>query len=198
MQAFRTCATAARGNGFEAGFPNFNYRPGPQGLGFVGESIFLTKAGAETRDVPLSELKLNAADLGNFWERLKAANVYASGQKGFVGGFPTYFHADYGKGIVCGTVLIKEKAGMWEDVPLADLGNPALTDVQARFKGTQAYAGKFGFIGGFPNLFHAKQTVFVGIGRPTSRIVCGTVLIRSNYIDIQVGGPVRTAVLREV
>ena len=156
MQAFRSRAIAARALGFVGGFPNFYLEPGPQGLGSVGGTIFLTHAAAEWRDVPLSEL--DNVDLNNFEERMRKTNVYAN-KHGFVGGFPNYFHEDYGRGIVCGTILLKNAAATWEDVYLSDLGNPALDDFEARFKGTQDYAASHGFLGGFPNLFHAKERV---------------------------------------
>ena len=185
MQAFRSRAIAARGLGFVGGFPNFYLEPGPSGLGFVGGTIFLTRAAAEWRNVPLSDL--DNVDLNNFEERMRKTNVYAN-KHGFVGGFPNYFHEDDGSGTVCGTILVKNTAATWEDVYLSDLGNPALDDFEARFKGTQDYAASHGFLGGFPNLFHADERVIQGLtGRPVFRTVCGTVLIRSHFIDFQTG-----------
>jgi hypothetical protein len=196
MQAFRSRATAATALGFVGGFPNFYLEPGPAGLGFVGGTIFLTHAAAEWRNVPLSDL--HNVDLNNFEERMRETSVYADGQ-GFAGGFPNYFHDDYGRGTVCGTILLKHAAATWEDVYLSDLGNPALDDFEARFRGTQDYATSHGFLGGFPNLFDGKKLVIqAGTGRPILRTVCGTVLIRSHYFDFQTGRRERAAEWRNV
>jgi hypothetical protein len=198
MEAFRSRQAAATNLGFVGGFPNFYSYPGAGSVGFVGGTIFLTQAAAEWRDVPLSDL--DNVDLNNFEERMRKTNVYAN-RNGFVGGFPNYFHAEYhdGRGIVCGTILLKQEASTWEDVYTEDLGNPALDDYESRFKGTQDYAGGHGFLGGFPNLFHAEERTFdVVNGRPVNRTVCGTVLIRSNYINFQTGRRERAAELRNV
>jgi hypothetical protein len=70
---------------------------------------------------------------------------------------------------VCGTVLIKSSCATLRDVPLTELGNPPLSDIGARFRATQDYATREGFVGGFPNFFHADH----GNG-----IVCGTILLK--------------------
>jgi hypothetical protein len=183
MELFRSCHNAAPKPRFLGGFPNFFYKPGSGGVGFTATAIFLTGAAAEWRDVPLSEL--NNVELNNFEARMREANVYAR-RNGFVGGFPNYFHQDYhdGRGIVCGTILIKSLAATSEDVSLKDLGNPALDDYDALFTGTQLYAERGGFLGGFPDLSPHKQLAFDPATRePVMRTVCGAVLIRSNYFD---------------
>ena len=180
MQTFRFRMEAATRAGFLAGFPNFY--EAQHGNDTVGGTILIKHTGAEWRNVPLAHLK--SVPVENFGERMRATNAYAS-QNGFVGGFPTFFHADYGEGpdpirhqlvegIVCGTVLLRSGAAEWRDVPLPELGNPALDDVEARFRGTQNYANRHGFVGGFPNLFHADH----GHG-----IVCGTVLLKSDFAE---------------
>jgi len=111
---------------------------------------------------------INQPSLDDFAARMRASNDYA-GRHGFLSGFPTFFHADYGKGVVCGTVLIRREAGEWRDVPLSELG-VALDDIPGRFRATQQWASARGFIGGFPNFFHADH----GQG-----IVCGTILLKA-------------------
>jgi hypothetical protein len=36
----------------------------------------------------------------------------------FVGGFPNMFHADHGRGVVCGTILLRDNTAEWRDVLL--------------------------------------------------------------------------------
>jgi hypothetical protein len=136
----------------------------------VGGTIFLRAAAGEWRDVPLAQL--GNPSLNDFGARLKGTQVYAKNY-GFVGGFPNFFHADYGRGIVCGTILIKSDGAEWRDVSLTELGNN-LYDIGARFRGTQDYATRNGFVGGFPNMFHADY----GHG-----IVCGTILLKQNVAE---------------
>jgi hypothetical protein len=64
--------------------------------------------------VPLAELGNNLNDIG---ARFRGTHDYAT-RNGFVGGFPNMFHADYGNGIVCGTILLKQNVAEWHDVLL--------------------------------------------------------------------------------
>lgn len=180
MQNFRHRAETAGRISFVGGFPNFY--EATHGLDRVGGTVFVKQAAAEWRDIPLVELG-NVA-LGDFSERMRATNTYAS-QNGFVGGFPTFFHADYGRGIVCGTVLLKSEGAEWRDIPLSELGSPALDDFEARFRATQDYASRNGFVGGFPNLFHAQAVVEVDprTGRRRRDTVCGTVLLKPGFAE---------------
>lgn len=100
--------------GFIGGFPN--YHSIPNGTGFLCGTFLLTNAAAEWRDVPLSEL--GNPPLNDIRQRFTSANDYAY-RNGYLGGFPTFYHADYGKGIVCGIILIKKEAGEWRDVIIA-------------------------------------------------------------------------------
>jgi hypothetical protein len=185
MQAFRHRAEAAAqanlsGADFVGGFPNFY--EATRGQDHFGGTVFVNRAGAEWRDVPLA--KLGNVALEDFGERMRATNSYAS-REGFVGGFPTFFHADVGNGIVCGTVLLKTECAVWRDISLADLGNPPLDDFEARFRATQDYATRNGFVGGFPNMFHAETSVIVDIttGQKRRTTVCGTVLIKPGFAE---------------
>jgi hypothetical protein len=193
-EVFRMRAGLAAASGFLGAFPNFY--SAPRGLGFVSGTIFVTGAAAEWRDVPLAEL--GGVSLDDFEGRMRATNAYAT-KNGFTGGFPNYFHADYGNGIVCGTILLKSSGAEWRDVPLSELGDPELSDFEARFRATHDYANRNGFVGGFPNLFHAeKQTRDFRTGRPIRQVVCGTVLLRPDFIDFRTGRRSRVAEWRDV
>jgi hypothetical protein len=167
MGSFRSSAVEANNEGFVGAFPNFF--TAWYGPAFVAGTVFVGTNVAQWRDVPLAELGNPA--LGDFGARMRAVNVYAS-QHGYVAAFPNFFHADYGHGIVCGTVLLNGPGVEWRDVPLSELGNPSLDDIGARFRATNAWATQHGYVGGFPNFFHADY----GHG-----IVCGTVLLKLGY-----------------
>jgi hypothetical protein len=164
MGDFRFRADAAAKEQRPGAFPNFYLAH--VGANHVGGTIFLHAAMAEWRDVPLAEL--GNPSLEDFGGRLRGTQDHALKQ-GFAGGFPNYYHADYGNGVVCGTALIRPPGAELRDVPISELGNPALDDIGARFRGTQDYAIRNGFVGGFPNFYHADY----GKG-----IVCGTILIK--------------------
>ncbi len=168
MSVFRFRAEVANREGFVGGFPNFYVATyGPR---HVGGTIFVRAPAAEWRDVPLA--LLGNPSLNDFGGRFRGTQEYATSY-GFVGGFPNFFHADYGRGIVCGTILVTSEGAERRDVPLAELGNN-LNDIGARFRGTQDYAARNGFVGGFPNMFHADY----GNG-----IVCGTILLKQNVAE---------------
>ncbi|MGH6796346.1 MAG: hypothetical protein ACREDD_03095 [Methylocella sp.] len=178
MATFRLVAAEATRQGFTGAFPNFY--EATYGQNHVGGTTFIKKSlWVEWRDVPLADLR--NPSLNDFGGRLRATQEYAT-RNGFVGGFPNFFHADYGKGIVCGTVLIKPQLAVWQDVPLLQLGaNVSLNDIGGRFRGTQDYAKRNAFVGGFPNMFDANY----GKG-----IVCGTILLGQNvavWQDVPMG-----------
>jgi hypothetical protein len=180
IHSFMHRADIAARNGFVGGFPNF-YEATHE-LDRVGGTIFIKPAAAEWRDVPLAEL--GNVSLEDFEERIRGTNAYAS-RNGFVGGFPTFFHADYGSGIVCGTILINSDGAEWRNIPLAELGNPALDDFESRFRATQDYATRNGFEGGFPTLYHGQTVVAIEmIGRSRRVTACGTVLLKRGGIEI--------------
>lgn len=185
MQSFRHRTAAAPSGGFAGAFPNFHDTA--EGRNHFGGTVFVTRAAAEWRDVPLSEMANGG--LGDFAERMRSTNTWA-GSHGFIGGFPTYFHADYGAGTVCGTVLIKSDGAEFRDVALSELGNPALEDFESRFRATQDYASSHGFVGGFPTLHHARAVVDrdVRTGQKIYATVCGTVLFKRGERDIRTLG----------
>lgn len=181
MEGFRHRMGIAPSAGFMGGFPNFYETT--EGRNHLGGTIFLTQAAAEWRDVPLAELG-NVA-LEDFEGRMRATNTWAV-PHGFVGGFPTFFHADYGTGVVCGTVLLGSNGAEFRDIPLSELGNPALDDFEARFRATQDYASRNGFVGGFPTLYHAQAVVDVDVrtGQKKYATVCGAVLLKRGELII--------------
>lgn len=105
--------------------------------------------------------------------RFRMVHQYADAQ-GFSGGFPNFHQADYGHGLVYGTLLLRPGFSTWRDVLAATLGNPPSGDVGARFRATQDYAGQNGFVGGFPNFEQANY----GQG-----LVFGTSLLSANAAE---------------
>lgn len=176
MNMFRVVAREATNQGFIGTFPNFY--TAVYGLRHVAGTIFVKISAAEWRDVPLTDL--GNPSLDDFGGRFRGTQEYAT-RNGFIGGFPNFFHADYGKGIVCGTVLIKPEGGEWRDVPLSELGDHvSLSDIGQRFRGTQDYAGRNSFIGGFPNMFHADVS-----NRGAKLTNCGTILLKRTAAEWQ-------------
>lgn len=166
---FREANDYAWAHRFLSGFPNFH--EADYGLGVVYGTMLLGSDVAEWQDVPLSALgNPNLNDVG---ARFRATNDWAH-RNGFLSGYPNFHHADYGRGIVCGTVLIKKGAGEWRDVPARELGHPAPGDVGARFRATNDWAVRNGFTAGFPNFHQADY------GHGT---VYGTILFRPGRVQ---------------
>ncbi len=151
---------------FVGAYPNFHEVR--KGNNIIGGTIFLKSTTAGWQDIPLAEL--GNPPLDDFAARMRATQNYAV-RNGYVGGFPNFFHKDYGKGIVCGTVLIGNGGAEWRDVSLVELGNPALDNIAARMTTANDYAFKNGYLGGFPTFYHTDY----GKG-----IVCGIILIKKN------------------
>jgi hypothetical protein len=164
MAKFRYRFKKAEETGFVGAYPNFY--EGRQGNNQTGATIFLNKDKAIWADIPISYLGNPA--LKDFGARMRSTQEYAT-RAGFVGGFPNFFHEDYGKGIVCGTILLGNNAAEWRDVPLIELGNPSLDDIGARMRSAHDYAVRNGYVSGFPNFFHARYGVLT---------YCGIILIK--------------------
>jgi hypothetical protein len=144
MAAFRNRMAAAPPLGFAAAFPNF--RDEHIGLNHFGGTILLKQPAVEWRDVPLVEL--GNPPLDNFFKRMRAADTYALAN-GYVGGFPTFYHADYGRGIVCGTVLLNSASAQRRRVSVAELGNPIVADIEGMMRAADEYAHEKMYTGGF-------------------------------------------------
>lgn len=164
MEAFRQRARAAGDSGFLGAFPTFYEATYDNRT--VGAAIMFNGGQAQWRDVPLADLANPGLD--DFDLRMRATQDYAVRQ-GFVGGFPTFFHAGHGAGSVCGTVLLPASTAQWRDLPWNEIGSPDPTDIHARFRGVHDWAVSHMFVGGFPNMYHADT--------PSGR-VAGAVLIK--------------------
>jgi hypothetical protein len=81
-----------------------------------------------------------------FREVQRYADVY-----GFFAGFPNFHEADYGDGVVYGTILLRDTEAEWRDVLRSDLGDPPIDDVPALFRAVDAYAAQQGYPAAFPN-----------------------------------------------
>ena len=149
IAAFQSRAAFAPGLGFATAFPNFYYAQ--RGLDHFGGTVLLKAEAVEWRNVLQSDLRLTG--LTNFGDAMRQVSRFAADQ-GFVGGLPAFTRANYGDGDRLAVYLIKPEAAEWRDVPLEELGlsEPQLGDYGARFRATQDYAGRNGFVGGFPNM----------------------------------------------
>ncbi|MEM9487422.1 MAG: hypothetical protein AAGA83_27460, partial [Cyanobacteria bacterium P01_F01_bin.116] len=105
-----------RQRGYAAGFPSFHEKT-IQGQKIYGAQL-LKAAAVEWRDVP-------ATEIGGFSDTAaRFRNVYDYAHKnGFVGGFPNFHQANYGQGVVYGTLLLKPVAAQWRDTPMAALAS---------------------------------------------------------------------------
>lgn len=106
-------------------------------------------------------------------QRFRETNDYAWAHR-FLSGFPNFHQADYGLGTVYGTILLGADVAEWRDIPARQLGNPPSGDVGARFRATNDWAGRNGFVGGFPNFHQADH----GNG-----LVYGTILLKRGAAD---------------
>ncbi len=170
MGAFRQRTSAASGLGFLGGYPTFYFLK--EGREQLGGALLFRKDAAEWQDVPLVQLGNPALD--DFSLRMRSAQDYAV-RAGFVGAFPTFFDADYGFGRVAGIIFLPAMTAEWRDLSWTDIGSPALDDFVARFRGVNDWAVRNGFLGGFPNMYHADY--------PNGR-VGGSILIKPNQADV--------------
>ncbi|PFK46727.1 hypothetical protein COJ23_22245 [Priestia megaterium] len=168
-QRFRATNDYAVKNGYVGGFPNFHQAD--YGQGVVNGTMLLKQGTAEWRDVPVVELGNPPSD--DIGQRFRATNDYAV-KNGYVGGFPNFHQADYGQGVVNGTILLKQGTAEWRDVPVVELGNPPSDDIGQRFRATNDYAVKNGYVGGFPNFHQADY----GQG-----VVNGTILLKQGTAE---------------
>jgi len=99
-----------------------------------------------------------------FREVQRYADVY-----GFFAGFPNFHEADYGDGVVYGTILLRDTEAEWRDALRSDLGDPHIDDVPALFRAVDAYAAQHGYPAAFPNCEQADH----GQG-----VVYGTILMK--------------------
>jgi len=170
MDAFRQRASAASEMGFVGGYPTFYFLK--EGREELGGALLFRRDAAEWQDVPLVEL--GNPGLDDFGLRMRSAQDYAV-RAGFVGAFPNFFDADYGFGKVVGMIFLPAETAEWRDLTWTDIGSPDLNDVVGRFRGVNDWAVRNGFLGGFPNMYHADH--------PNGR-VAGSILIKPTKADV--------------
>src|SRR6266481_6142658 len=88
---------------------------------------------------------------------------------GFFGGFPNFHEADYGDGVVYGTIFLRDTEAEWRDVPRSEYQIFHIEDVPGLFRAANDYAGRAGFPAAFPNCEQADH----GQG-----VVYGTILMK--------------------
>ena len=91
---------------------------------------------------------------------------------GFVGGFPNFHEADWGGGLVFGSILLHSGSAEWRDIFASDLGNPA--SFEDRFRAVNDYASANGFASGYPTFHEADY------GQGT---VYGCILISGDAVE---------------
>lgn len=105
--------------------------------------------------------------------RFREVNDYAECH-GFFSAFPNFHEADYGDGVVYGTILLRDTEVEWRDVPRTEYGVYHIEDVPAMFRGVNDYAGQQGYPAAFPNFHQADH----GNG-----VVYGTILIKPGITE---------------
>ena len=123
----------------------------------------------DTIDIPISQLN----NPGSFDARFRAIHNWAA-KNGYAAGFPNFHQADYGQGVVYGTVLPKLGTVDVRDISAAELGNPP--NNEARFRAIHNWAAKNGYAAGFPNFHQADY----GQG-----VVYGTTLLKLGTVDVR-------------
>jgi hypothetical protein len=171
MEAFRQRATAASDMGFVGGYPTFYFRR--EGREQLAGALLFREGAAKWDDVPL--VQFGNPRLDDFGQRMRGAQDYAV-RAGFVGAFPNFFDTDNGFGPVAGTIFLPAVTAEWRDLAWTDIGNPDLDDFVGRFRGVNDWAVRNGFLGGFPNMYHADH--------PNGR-VGGSILIKPSQADVR-------------
>lgn len=113
--------------------------------------------------------------MGEWDRRFREAHDWA-GAHGYLSGWPNFHQANYGSGTVYGTFLLPHGSAQWRDVPRAQLGNAAIDDIGAMFRGANDYAVAQGFAAGLPNFHQADY----GAG-----VVCGVFLVHQGLTEFR-------------
>ena len=111
---FRAVSDWASKNGWLSGYPNFHEIDRGKGK-FYGSILFRSSA-ADFRDIRAEELGNPSDDTARF----RAVSNWAT-ERGYVGGFPNFNQANYGRGVVYGAILIKPGYGQFVDIPVRQL-----------------------------------------------------------------------------
>jgi len=100
--------------------------------------------------------------------RFREVQRYANAH-GFLAGFPNFHEADYGDGVVYGTILLRDTEAEWRDVPRSEYQIFHIEDVPGLFRAANDYAAREGYPAAFPNCEQADH----GQG-----VVYGTILMK--------------------
>jgi hypothetical protein len=152
--------------GYVGGIPNFY--SAAYGGGTVYGCVLLKPQYAEWRDIPFADLNSPPTPEARFRE----VNDYSKSLNSIIGGYPNFHQFDYGQGLVCGSVFLKDGAAEWRDLLATELGNPQTAE--DRFRAVHDYASRNGFAGAFPNFHQADY----GQG-----IVYGTFLLKPEAVE---------------
>ena len=101
--------------------------------------------------------------MGEWDRRFREAHDYAVWH-GFATGWPNFYEADYGDGVVYGTFLLPPNTADFRDVPAAEFGLSDRTQVPAMFRAANDYAGRQGYAAGLPD-FHGYLQKCGGLPR---------------------------------
>jgi len=143
-------------NGYQAGLPNLHQAD--HGQGIVFGTILLRNA--EVQNVLATDLGRPSTSEARF----RAVHDWAL-RNGYQAGFPNFHDANHGRGIVFGTVFLRNAEV--RDLSLSELGNPLTSE--DRFRAINDWALRNGYRAGFPNFHQADH----GQG-----VVFGAVLLR--------------------
>ncbi len=141
--------------GFGAGVPTFEN--GTQNGQIVYGTVLIPKKYVEFKDIPQSEL--GNVDLNNFQERVRQSMTWAANH-GYAAGIPTFYHADHGRGIVCGTILFKPESVTFRDVQQSrmEMINRNEAGTAGWVRSVVRYAAKIGQVGAFPTFHQATYS----------------------------------------
>ena len=158
-ERFRAVNDYAVHHGFRAGFPNF--QEAAYDDGFVYGTYLLGAGVAEWQDVPQAEY--GVIDRSDVPAMIRAANDWAA-LKRHACAFPTFHEADYGAGVVYGTVIVSAAAVEFYDVPRSGLGVYDMGDVPGMMRAADDWAGLNGFAAALPTFQQANYGAGVVYG----------------------------------
>ncbi|MFN8345978.1 MAG: hypothetical protein U0X91_13285 [Spirosomataceae bacterium] len=147
-------AYAAR-YGFGAGVPTFEN--GEKNGRIVYGTVLIPAKYVEFKDIPQSEL--GNVDLNNFQERVRQSMTWATNH-GYAAGIPTFYHANHGRGVVCGTILFKPGSVTFRDVKESNMEKINQNDAGTAgwVRSVARYAGQMGWVGAFPTFHQATYS----------------------------------------
>lgn len=154
MGRVRASMDYANKYGFGAGIPTFHN--GEKNGQVVYGTVLLAKSMVEFKDIPVTEL--GNVSLTDYQERVRQAMTWAANH-GYGAGIPTFQHADHGRGMICGVMLVKPEAVKFFDFSWVRYPfDRADTADWARVAGD--LAAKNGYAGGIPTYHVGRENVF--------------------------------------